>query len=424
MKSLRLLQPRWLLFGLLAAVALGMAACGDEGEEEPVAETAPPIKIGVVYDASGAVTSPLGLSYVKGAEIAIDDINAQGGIKVGGQTYRLEYVKVDSRSDPVAAIAGAQQLLQDRVVAVAVGTCAFAPQVYAQIKPTANTFVWTVCPPLLNLLDKNVPAFYEGLEKNPLLFSAVDFTLPIIKGWLAQITAIHPDIKKVSFLLDNGPLGRALVPTLEIASKDLGLEFVGGDQYPLGTTDFSTYATNVKARNPDIVYMTSGTVAFDVPVAAVELDIAPYIIVSGLRPSDVPSLGDFGDMVVIATDFRLPYHKGIEPPEYTDEVAKFGELPGGLPLQIGFAVAWYDFIQLLAQAMEKAGTVTDADAIAQAFVGQSRESIMGGKVTVDPDHATRGSMGNFEVTRDKFTVYIYTDATSSKPIDKYDVPRR
>lgn len=425
-KLSKLLRPRWLLVTMLSLGLLLLTACGGGGEDTgraPGAQFAGTVKVAIVTDMSGQLVRPLDLSKVLGMEKAVNDINAAGGVEVRGQRYRMELLKLDSRSEAVTAVAAAQQAVQEGAIAVAVETCPFAQQVYAQVRVAGTAIAWTNCPPVMNLLDKDTPQ-YEGIEKNPLLFMPIDFAQPIVIGWIKQAKKLHPEIQRVAYILDDGPLGKALGPMVRQGAREIGAEFVGGVEFPVGTTDFSAYVTNVKALRPDFVYTSlapGGGV--ELQVQAAKLDVAPYIMVPGMRPIDVEKMGDLGRMTVILVDWRLPYHKGFAPPQYAEEVAKFGDLPGGFPVQIGFAVAEYDMLKLLVKAIEKAGTATDAKAIAQALVGQSVDSLLGGKVTVQPEHHTLGSMGNIEATRDKFTVYTYEHARADTPVSRHELRR-
>ena len=96
---------------LAAVVGLGMVACGPNKVNSAVGDT---IKIGVNYELSGTVAS-YGSSNVKGIEMAIDEINAAGGVR-GKQ---LKEVKYDSKSEPAEATTLATKLTsQDKVVTI------------------------------------------------------------------------------------------------------------------------------------------------------------------------------------------------------------------------------------------------------------------------------------------------------------------
>ncbi|HZP25694.1 MAG TPA: ABC transporter substrate-binding protein [Dehalococcoidia bacterium] len=421
------LKKRTFILAALLAVAAAFVACSSGGgnEEKTTAPTQfeGSIKIGTVVDLTGpGGGNPNTVSTAQGFEVAIKDINASGGVVVGGKHYRLDLTKIDSQASSTAAVAAAQQLIQEGALAVSVNTCAYFPQVYQQFKPTGNILTVTNCPPGLNLLDKDVPGQYEGTDKNPLLFAAIDFTLPILSGWIKQIQRVDPGIKTLAFMGDNTPLGSAQASVMGAAAQRAGVQYLGATQFPAGTSDMSSYLTEVKAKHADIVYMsTSGNL--DAPRQFIQLDVSPRMMVPGLRPFDMTNIGDVGQTKVYLLDWRLPYHLEVVPDQYKSKVQNLGTLPGGSPLQVGFAVAFYDFGLLLKQAIEKAGTTTDAKAVANALVGLTIDSYMGGKVRVDTDHASRGPTGIIAATKEKYVVYSFPDATSDVPTATYEVKR-
>jgi len=418
---------RRLAFGLFAVFALALLAiaCGDDEETGPGEQTQfdGAIKIGILADLSGPIGgNPNLLSTIRGFETGVADINADGGVKVGGKRYEIQIRKVDSQSNPTAAVAGATQLVQEGVLGISINTCAFFPQAYAQIKTPGTIIAWTNCPPGLNLLDKDVPGVYEGVEKNPLLFAAIDFTLPILAGWLNQVKQTDPSIKSLAFVADDTNRGKAQGAVIPAAALQAGLEFKGATYFPAGTTDMSTFLTTVKAQNADVVYMSSSG-NLDAPRQFMQLGVAPRLMVPGLRPFDMTTIGNIGTTKVYMMDWRLPYHKEVAPKEFQDEVAKLGTLDGGASVQVGFAIAFYDFAYLLKQAIEKAQTTTDAAAVAKAMVGLKVDSFMGGEVIMEADHAARGTTGMILTTTDKFTVYVFENARSIKPLDTFTVNR-
>lgn len=68
----------------------------------------PKLKIAHLADVTGiAGGSPLTQSFEPGMQAAIRKINEDGGVKVGGKSYRFELVSHDARSDPTVARRGA-----------------------------------------------------------------------------------------------------------------------------------------------------------------------------------------------------------------------------------------------------------------------------------------------------------------------------
>jgi len=80
---------------ILSALALSLLVTG--------AQAAETIKIGINLPLSGGMKD-LGVNSLQGAEIAKDEVNAQGGLLIGGQRYLVEYVVGDNQSNVEVAV--------------------------------------------------------------------------------------------------------------------------------------------------------------------------------------------------------------------------------------------------------------------------------------------------------------------------------
>lgn len=76
-----------------------------------------PLRIGVGQPLSGPL-APLGEDLVRGAQMAADDLNAAGGVRVGGRSLPIEIVTADDRADPKAGVEAAHKLVAMDVTAV------------------------------------------------------------------------------------------------------------------------------------------------------------------------------------------------------------------------------------------------------------------------------------------------------------------
>jgi branched-chain amino acid transport system substrate-binding protein len=86
-----------------------------------VAQDGGPIRIGVLIPLTGS-TSQFGASMGKAAQLAVEEINAQSGVK----GHKLEIIVEDDQSNPEAAVRAARKLIDvDKVVAIC-GTYASA----------------------------------------------------------------------------------------------------------------------------------------------------------------------------------------------------------------------------------------------------------------------------------------------------------
>src|SRR5204863_9381130 len=77
-----------------------------------------------------------GQDTINGAQLAVDEINAGGGVRIGSARARLEIVSPDDKADPEAGKVAAQRLVEaDVLVALAnlnSGVSIAAAPIYAQ----------------------------------------------------------------------------------------------------------------------------------------------------------------------------------------------------------------------------------------------------------------------------------------------------
>jgi len=98
--------PVTIILALLLAMSGGTALA---------AET---IRIGLNMPLTGP-REAAGTASRAGAEMVRDRINAEGGLKIGGKSYLIEYVATDNKSDPQQAMNNALQLItKDEVLAI------------------------------------------------------------------------------------------------------------------------------------------------------------------------------------------------------------------------------------------------------------------------------------------------------------------
>ncbi len=83
-----------------------------------IAQAEQVIKIGLNLPLSGA-REATGISSRDGADLIKDQINNSGGLQVGGNKYKIEYVYADNGSTPQGAVAATLKLItQDKVLAI------------------------------------------------------------------------------------------------------------------------------------------------------------------------------------------------------------------------------------------------------------------------------------------------------------------
>ncbi len=143
----------------------------------PAQET---LKIGGVGPLSGGGTA-WGLAAQRGMEIAIDEINAAGGFKADGKTYKLELIMYDDQYTGAGGKAAAERLVNQDKVKFIIGPVG-SPPALALISVTNPAKV-------LALTNGYAPQILKNDTKDPYNFriypTNLEFGPPLIK-WLKE----------------------------------------------------------------------------------------------------------------------------------------------------------------------------------------------------------------------------------------------
>ena len=229
MKPWRSLQWSMLLIAaVLMAVRPGGAGAADV------------IKFGVATPLSGPA-APWGIPHKGATELIFDEINAQGGLEVGGKKYKLEVVAYDHKYVIAEGVATVNRLIsKDGVhfISVLGGT------VVKAIEETVN-----------ETRTLNLPlAYADGLvsPKNPYTFHSFPSPPETITFW-NWIKQNHPSIKRVASITPNDDTGwwSLKVETNYVAK--LGYEVVAREFFERPVTDFNPLLLRVLAQKPDII---------------------------------------------------------------------------------------------------------------------------------------------------------------------------
>src|SRR5574341_1842644 len=122
------------VLGTLCAAAMAVAALGMLGGCSRPPEV---VKIGVGQPLSGNLKA-LGQDLLNGAQMAVEEINAEGGLRIDGHKVKLEIVAADDQANAEAGQAAARKLVEADVVAVLAhlnsGVSIAAAPIYAEAK--------------------------------------------------------------------------------------------------------------------------------------------------------------------------------------------------------------------------------------------------------------------------------------------------
>jgi branched-chain amino acid transport system substrate-binding protein len=220
--------------GLIAAlsVATVVASCGGSEEDK----TTP---IAVVGPVTGQYAS-FGAQMKNGGEMAVEDINAAGGVL--GKKLDLEIG--DDACDPKQAVAVANQMTGNNVALVAGHYCSGssipASKVYAesnmvQISPASTNPAFTD--------DRAGPNIYRVCGRDDQQ-----------GGVAGKYLAAHFADKNVAFVQDKTAYGKGLADETKKAMNEAGKQEVMYEAITAGEKDYSALVSKLKQANVDLVY--------------------------------------------------------------------------------------------------------------------------------------------------------------------------
>jgi branched-chain amino acid transport system substrate-binding protein len=323
------------------------------------------MKIGVISAQSGPIAF-MGTSVLRGAEIAIRNVNEKGplgkgpgGILVGNQRYKLEIANYDDAGDPAKSVAGMRRLSEMYKLAVVLGPFG-TPQVWACQEVNVGLGI------LFNGLSTSDQSRKKG---NPLY---IQERVPgLYYGDPMAQACIKKGFKKACVITDINEAFLSWGKRFKEKFEALGGQVLGFESVDIkNTTDFHSVMTSFRAKDPDIIFIScyeeAGALitnhALDVGYKGKFLYTSEW----GAKSEKIVGLDKVQGSLVQAMNYtyyrKYPerdkrgvftaFHK-----EYMDTYKEEYAQP---------ATSIYDPALMFARAMEIAGSVTDAYAIRAA----------------------------------------------------------
>jgi urea transport system substrate-binding protein len=309
-----------------------------------MAET--PIKVGIISPLTGAWTV-YGKAHISGFELAVDEINAAGGV-LG---RKIELVVGDSKTEPRIVVEQANRLIRQERVDFLAGTFSSAER--------------NAAGPVVKSANKVLlyPTFYEGQEKeyypgvcnkNVFMFGPE----PTQQVWPHMEYMMNKFGKKFFMIGSDYAWPRVTNLVTKRKLDELGGEVVGEVYIPFGTPQYESVLRDIRSSGADIIFHSltgSDTVNFRQQFAAAGMkdDFALWtvddeeVVTTGLGPK--VSGGDY---------VSFDYFMSIKHPNNGPFLERFKKKFGADALMNTVGVAMYNSAHMAAKAIEKAGTVS------------------------------------------------------------------
>ena len=320
---------------------------------------------------SGAI-GPLGQANKNGIELAIEKINAAGGV-LGKQIKLL--VAEDQAKPPVAATNTRNFILTNKARAIFGST---SSAVSAAMGGVAAQYRVPIFYSTSNDIDLTGRSFSKyAFELVPTSYMEPHAVAVYIanrakaEGWKTFYT-ISPDYS----------FGRTTVKEFLAGMGQAGVEVeLVGQQWPaLGASDFGQYVSAIVAKKPDFVFVVqySGDLVTLTKQAANAGMFKNSSVYAGYWLDALEALGADAPAGVISSDRAQPFY-ATDSDAMKEFAQRYHEKYQSWPAS--WAIMGYSAVETWVQGVEKAGTF-DADAVAAALEGITIDSALRGSFTI------------------------------------------
>jgi branched-chain amino acid transport system substrate-binding protein len=345
----------WVLLSVISMVA---AVAPVRGQEIVIGE----------YGSLTGGTATFGISTDEGVRLALDEINAKGGVL--GRQVRV--VVTDDQSKPEEAVTAVQKLItQDRVVAV-----------LGEVASSRSLAAAPVCQ------RAKIPMVSPS-STNPKVTKVGDYIFrtcfidPFQGAAMANFAVKDLKLKKFAILYDvKNDYSVGLREFFTTVAKQNGAEIVADESYGEGDSDFKAQLTKIKSTNPDAIYCPGYyTEVGLICRQARELGITAPLM--GGDGWDSDKTFEIGRDAINGCYFTNHYSPDEDRPAVKQFVEAYrkkfnNKTPDAM------AILGYDAMNLLCASIQKAGS-TKGKAIRQALADTKDFPGASGMLTIDAD---------------------------------------
>lgn len=325
------------------------------------AASAPALAADVVIGVSAPMTGPralLGKYFTQGVQLAVDEINAEGGVL--GQ--RVSVVVEDDQGDnPNFAINAMRKLMDVHKVPIVLGPH-FSVAQLATIKSYCNGSLISI----------------TGASGVPVTAQGCDYVIRARGNDNLQAKALvayaleHLKAKKIGVIAINDDFGKGGEERVVAALKENGIEPVAVERHNAGDMDYSAQLGRLSKAGAELVILwthdnESALIVRQARQFGLPMKFAGSTSLS--QPAFIKLAGPTGEGVISATDF-LVENPSENVKAFVDKYkARWKEDPEL------YAATYYDALKLAAKAINAAGT-TDAKKVREQFAKLSHSGVL------------------------------------------------
>jgi branched-chain amino acid transport system substrate-binding protein len=329
---------RAVLGGLVVAVALAMAMPASAGEKL--------FKIGGL----AALQQGFGRSMQSGAQVAVDEINAAGGVN----GYKMQITWLDDETSPATGRTLAQRLIFNDKVDAILGCHASTVVLAIADLMAQNKILEVAMGSAQKVTELNNP-WIVRVRENDLLTGKV----------LVNYMVDKANLKKVAIIYMSEQYGMGGRDNLVTALAAKGLKPVAAEAHNQGDKDFSSQLLNVKKAGADALVLISGVPDLGIMVKQARQLIPDVKIFMSSVGATKPFMDVAGE-AANGTFAVVTYTEDNPNPAVQKFVQAFKAKHNSPPFDF-FSALSYDAVYMLAQATKKAGTPDQHEKMRDAF---------------------------------------------------------
>lgn len=339
------------------------------------------LKIAVISSLSGA-GAEWGRGVLHGAELATEEMNAKGGLNIGGEKYTFKIVAYDDKYTGAGGVAAAHKAIYDDKVNIIIGSISSASVLAFQDLTEKNKVLVLANSWARDVLKPEKPYSFR-------MFMSSTQLAPGIAQWVRKL---FPKIETAVTVAPNDASGWSIAEDYVKAYEDIGIKVISKEFPERGTKDYYPMLNRIKAKNPGLIQdgaLGVGAVAIltkqirelgltALPIGGATIDPDLFVRLCGKKEAEgfiYPSIFDVNSKKPIVVNFLKSFKK------------KYGEKATITYVDPSF----YDATNLLFAALEKAKStdstkVRDALETIRQFEGVNGKLEFGGKETYGIDH--------------------------------------
>ncbi len=353
-------MKKFLSIALATAMTASLAACGsssgtsteaakESSEQTETAEESEASEASAdgefVIGGSGPLTGGAaiyGIAVKNGGQIAVDEINAAGGIN----GHQIKWVFEDDEHDAEKAL-NAYNTLKDEGLQMMVGTVTSGPCL-SVVQETADDNMFQITP----------SGTTADITVNPNVFRMC-FSDPAQGAKSAQYIGEHELATKVGVIYDSSdPYSQGIYESFDAEASNYGIEIVAAEAFTADSkTDFKTQIQKMKDAGAELVFLPFYyTEAALVLQQSKELNYAPIFF--GCDGMDgILNLENFDKSLAEGLMLLTPFSADAEDELTVNFVNTYKDKYGETPIQ--FAADAYDCVYAIKYAAEKANITPD-----------------------------------------------------------------